>query len=342
MKKILLLFFISSFILFAQVYDLMKAIENNDLETVKIILRDGINIDFFDYKYNMSPISYAASNGNLDILREIIKFGAKDYDRALFVACKEGNWESAKELIDAGATNLDLALSYASISGNLIIVRELIDLGAKDFKGALIAAAEGNSLEVVKELIGLGANVNYYGYVKSYSDYRSGVRKYPITATGSVDIIRELINSGATNINEAFIERIRSSDFDIDLVNELANLGANVNYYNRGDGKTILMYAIENKNVSKNFIKTLIDIGADVNAKDFSGNTVLMRAVKVRYDITKKYGANNGVSVDLIEELLKAGADIEAFNNYGNTAYGMAANRGRKDIIELFDRYDEK
>ena len=107
--------------------------------------------------------------------------------------------------MDEGAHNFNIALTYAAIGGQLYIVKELINLGAKDINEALVSACEGNSLEVVKYLIEIGANVNTRAYIEPYRYYGGAERKYPITATTNIDIIKELINAGATNLNEAII-----------------------------------------------------------------------------------------------------------------------------------------
>ena len=62
MKRIILLFLIISNFLFSQNSigyqisqnnDLMKSIENNDIESVKNILRDGNNLDIYNNKYGI-------------------------------------------------------------------------------------------------------------------------------------------------------------------------------------------------------------------------------------------------------------------------------------------------
>jgi len=61
--------------------------------------------------------------------------------------------------------------------------------------------------------------------------------------------------------------------------------------------------------------KAMIEHGADVNAKDNYGYTVLILA------------ARNG-HTEIVELLIERGADIEAMNNDGNTALIQAARYG--------------
>ena len=58
----------------------MDSIRDNDIEKIKILLRDGENLDLYNIKYGMSPLMYAAQLGNIDIVNELLDFGAKDFD----------------------------------------------------------------------------------------------------------------------------------------------------------------------------------------------------------------------------------------------------------------------
>ena len=350
MKRIILLFLIISILLFSQNYtnsqieqnnDLMKSIENNDIESVRNILRDGNNLDIYNNKYGMSSLMYAAKIGNMEIVKELLDFGAKDFDFAFYTACMEGYWDIAQKFIEEGANNYDTALSYAAIGGQLDIVKELIDLGAKDINGALVSACEGNHIELVKYFIENGANVNTKTYIEPYRYYEGTERKYPITATTDINIINELINAGATNLNEAIIYNAKQTN-RIDIIFNLLELGADVNSKNYGNEKTLLMYLIEKENPDIEAIKRIIESGADINATDRNGNNILIRAVMFEYE-----KEDDGIyrifstPLELMEELLKAGADMTQRNIYGNTAYRIAAKKKRKDFIELFDRYRE-
>ncbi|MGO8945458.1 MAG: ankyrin repeat domain-containing protein [Syntrophobacteraceae bacterium] len=73
----------------------------------------------------------------------------------------------------------------------------------------------------------------------------------------------------------------------------------------------------------KNLIlQALLDEGADVNAKDSSGGTVLMLA------------SRNGYK-EVVQALLDKGADVNAENSDGGTALMDASTNGHKEIVEL-------
>ncbi|KLI61208.1 ankyrin repeat domain-containing protein [Brachyspira hyodysenteriae] len=354
MKKIIALLFIifNTSLVFAQNDELMESIKNNDIDKVKVLLRDGINLDLYNINYGMSPLMYAAQLGNEEIVQELLDFGAKDFDFAFYVACAEGYWNIAEDIMKSGASNYNIALSYAAIGGKLDIVEKLIDLGAKDLNPALVSACEGNHLEVVKYLIEKGANVNTRAYIEVYRNYKGAERKSPLTASTNIDIIKELVNAGATNLNEAIIYNAEtiSTNFDgsysTDILNEYINLGADINSVSTNDGKTLLMYLIEKRQLDFELIKKVIELGADVNARDRNGNTVLIMAVMYEYEapiednnLNKKVYRTIGTPINVIEELLKAGANPTDRNSYGNTAYRLAARKKRDDIIKLFDEY---
>lgn len=345
MNRIILLFLIISTLSFPQTSqisqnnDLMKSIENNDIESVKNILREGNNLDIYNNKYGMSALMYAAKIGNMEIIKELLDFGAKDFDFAFYMSCLEGYWDIAQKFIDEGADNYNIALSYAAIGGQLNIVEELINLGAKDINEALVSACEGNNLEVVKYLIDNGANVNTKAYIEPYRYYDGAERKYPLTATSDINIIKELVNAGATNLNEAIIYNAKYTNRTYIIYN-LLELGADVNAHNYGNEKTVLMYLIEKENPDIEAIKKIIELGADINATDRNGNNILIRAVMFEYE-KEDLGIYRtfGTPLEVVEELLKAGADMTQRNIYGNTAYRIAAKKKKKDFIELFDKY---
>ena len=93
----------------------------------------------------------------------------------------------------------------------------------------------------------------------------------------------------------------------LEIVQTLIDAGADVNAKEETYGTTVLMYA-ENPEI----IRTLIENGADVNAKDKNGYTFLMYAVADNYEL------------EIVETLLKNGADVNAKSNKGSTPLMLA------------------
>ena len=89
------------------------------------------------------------------------------------------------------------------------------------------------------------------------------------------------------------------------------------------NGKSILMYAVWEGR--EDIVKYLIDLGADVNAKDKEGKTALMLAVwRERLNIVKLLVANK--------------ADKKAKNNEGLEAADIAEIAGNGEIIDYLGK----
>ena len=108
-----------------------------------------------------------------------------------------------------------------------------------------------------------------------------------------------------------------------DVKKELKN-EADVNAANDND-LTVLMYAAA-FNSNPKVIETLIDKGANVNAKSKKGNTALFQA-------------SLNPNPKVIETLIDAGADVKAKNNYGDTALmgALMSNKPFDTIKMLID-----
>jgi uncharacterized protein len=105
---------------------------------------------------------------------------------------------------------------------------------------------------------------------------------------------------------------------DSALVKSLLDEGADINA--KDDGLTLLMKA-----ATEGYLKTaklLIDKKADIDAKTNEGSTALMAASMAGY--TK-----------IVELLVNAGANIKAINNIGWTAEMYAKEKGYTNIIQV-------
>lgn len=102
---------------------------------------------------------------------------------------------------------------------------------------------------------------------------------------------------------------------DVAAVKTLLDMGANVNARSGSYGETALMGAIEYIDV----VRVLLDRGADVNAKSNSGNTALMSAV---------YG-----NADVVQLLVDRGADVNAEGGLFSGTVLMTASASSKPAI---------
>ena len=92
---------------------------------------------------------------------------------------------------------------------------------------------------------------------------------------------------------------------------------------NRTDnqGMTALMLKADN-HCYKDYIKPLIQAGANIHIADNSGNTVLHYALESGDAATARY-------------LIKKGADYNRPNNQGKTAVHLAVEKGLDTVLEL-------
>ncbi len=132
---------------------LIVAIQNNNFQTIKILLESIPDINF--------KIKYINSHNGL----------------ALSYVCKRNRLEIAKYLIDCGADisiNNNYCLKRAARKGHIDLVKLLIDNGADiharhDY--ALRWSARNNHLEIFEYLLQKGANINTKNnYVKRYAE----------------------------------------------------------------------------------------------------------------------------------------------------------------------------
>lgn len=153
---------------FAGVYDeMLNAINNQDIGSVKDLLQRGVDVNMTDPEGN-SLLMQAARNGDIPILELLLTNKAKVLsknkygDSALMLAALQGHLKGVVALASAGA-EIDpegwTPLIYAAIGGHAEIVRFLltldIDIDAQAENGltALMAASRYGHLEIVQILL---------------------------------------------------------------------------------------------------------------------------------------------------------------------------------------------
>ena len=111
---------------------------------------------------------------------------------------------------------------------------------------------------------------------------------------------------------------------DAAIVRALITAGANVNAVDH-NGDTVLMLAAGTD--SAETIKALLDLGASINAKDKNGQTALMRAIT----------GTEYLRVEKVKVLLAGGSDMSIRDNQGQTALIIARKTGDETIVKLLE-----
>ncbi|BCS82912.1 putative ankyrin repeat protein [Cotonvirus japonicus] len=131
------------------------------------------------YKFDLSVVEFAVKQGNLDIIKYILKLkheknnliGSKRFDKiglqkCLEISCKQEHLDVVKFLVEQG-TNIqakdNCAIRLASENGHCNVIKFLVERGADiqaNDNHAVRWASRNGHLEVVKFLVENGAQLN--------------------------------------------------------------------------------------------------------------------------------------------------------------------------------------
>jgi len=208
--------------------ELLRAIEENNFDLVKLLVKDVINLNYFDnlnyvYKYE-SPLALSIKKKNLELVKYLVDNGANV------------NFKFQERVyIDSLISMLEIAIIYNSLE----IIKYLIEKGANiedtNIEGstALIIAINEGRPSIVKYLIEIGANI----------EHRDKSGRTPIMHT---------IDSISSNIDEKF-----------EIIKYLIERGANTEtcFEIEDEKMTLLEYAFDMVDYSSqgtdDFFKTI-------------------------------------------------------------------------------------
>jgi ankyrin repeat protein len=299
------------------------ALRANDLVTINTLLTQGAPVDAKD-AHGVTPLMNAAAVGSADAMRLLLEHGADVNARNEFgstalmwsatdlpkvqLLIKHG--ADVNVVTDHGRTALWLA---ADSDGSAPIVRALIAAGADThaIEGAkmtmLHAATMGNDTETIRLMVDSGLDVNA-------ADSGGFTPLINAAQRGNLAAVQMLLAKGA-NVNAVTV----SGDVQTHAAARVKN-GAIA----QGRFTPLL---IASASAPPPVVKTLIDAGADVNARDVRGMTPLMLAV-----------ASDHQSLDVTRTLIAARAEIDARSLDGETALDWARKSGRTPIVALLTR----
>jgi ankyrin repeat protein len=317
---------------------LLKSVYNNDLNSVKIALLMGANINYQSRASKSTPLIMATFSKKNNIAKYLIRCGAdvniiNDRDNfALLYAIEGGNFELIKMLVRHGA--------------NVNMLKDSFPMLFFALKNSLV---DKDKIKIAKFLVNSGATLQskavlpHFGYSKDLASVKflieNGLSKieemdcaknilYNAVRFGNYDIARYIIEKGA-DVNGSCCELadietplvIISAKYGTDSVTELLiNNGVNINLvYNQSN----LLSWVASVDHEKSAL-ALVNKGVNINGVNCFGETPLMWASK------------NGCS-KVAKTLIEKGANIFLKNNKGETAYAIAIKKSRTNIIKIFE-----
>jgi ankyrin repeat protein len=277
---------------------IMDALRRGDRQTFQKLIHDQPAHVNKKGPAGSTPLMYAALYGDADSVRQLLKLGA------------DPNIQN-----DAGAT----ALMWAT--DNLEIVTELVEHGADvNAKSSdsrtplLIGAGRYGAAPVVKYLLDHGANPSAHSPALAGEMTPLAEAAY----VGDETILRMLLARGAD------VKAAGPNPLVFSIVSRCT--GCSNLFMGTAEKDELSLQALLDSPPLNDTraVNALLDHGANVNAKDPDGNTLLMLV-----------SACDDASPDTVKRLIAGGADLNAKNPRGETALDFARGRGKTAVVDL-------
>ena len=350
---------------------LVVAVQNGNLDCVKVLLRYGADIEGGDDMFRHLPLFVASFNGNVEILSCLLDNGA-DMNAVsnteghtitpLIAAVQSGNLESVKVLLKYGAdiegrgdfkyVSKDhpfhsvsfegcTPLFVAAVNGNVEILSCLLDSGA-DLNAVanteghtitpLIFAVQNGDLDRVKLLLQYGADTEGRG-------------DFTVDAPGYLSVSLKICCTPLL---------VAAVNGHVKILSSLLETGADINAVSEGL-YTPLMMAVRCKHIDA--VKFLMNQGADANLQDKKGYTALhyvavycrlfdaihLRCFNNRSDFNIRDADNytplmravKCLNLDVVNYLLQNGAYLDLEDRCGQRCLEFLVDDGLKTSCEI-------
>lgn len=307
------------------------SVYHNDLETTKLLVASGASVNAMN-RYGVPPLALACKNGSGEIVDVLLEADAnanaelRGGETMLLIAARTGRLGLVNALIASGA-KVDArerkgqsALMWAAAEGHVEVVDALLKAGADSktplksgFTPLFFAVREGRS-EVVLRLLDAGLDVNAAMQPEKSSNKQPKAGTSPLilaTENGHFELAARLLHLGANpNDKRCGFTALHAMTW--------------VRKPLRGDGDPS---PIGSGNLSSlQFVRTLVDYGADVNSKH--GNEKAANSRLNKSGATPFLLASESADIPLMKLLIELGADPLLPNGENCTPLLAAAGVG--------------
>eukprot|EP00795_Rhopilema_esculentum_P016779 gene16779-8239_t len=321
---------------------LLEACSQGHVPVARFLLDNGAEIDAPTETTLDSPLTWACTLGNTEVVHELLRHKAsvehrtKDGCTALMFACLAGHVKVAEMLLDSDAvinvesdSNKDSPLTFACWKGHSEVVDLLLSRGAniehrtKEGFSPLMFAALGGHTGVATKLLKCKAQVN----VPSGSN-----NDIPLTSAcwkGHHDVV-ELLLAHKSNLEHRTKDgctplMLAAREGHLQVARLLLQHGAQVNVPSGSENNIPLTLACWKGHTA--VVELLLQHGSDIEHRNKAGCTPLMLASREgHYDTTKILLENNSqVNV--------------ASGSNDDTPLTLACWKGHSIVVELLIKY---
>ncbi|NVJ52913.1 MAG: ankyrin repeat domain-containing protein [Campylobacteraceae bacterium] len=358
---------------------LFYAVRSNNLSVVKFLVENGANVNHKNF-YNRTALQEAIISGSKTykyLLSKTDDIKNKDFygNNLLFDAVANGSSEildavlkNEKVDINCVNKNRNTILHKESVYNNYELTSKLLEnganptLGDKDGKNFLFYAINKGieNIKIIEKAIEFGCEVNTKDFLENTilnyaveNHLKAKEKHHTIESCTHFKLIEKLINFDI-NVNSlnkdeetVLFQVIRSNDEE--LIKYFLSLNKfNINQKNNL-GETLLTEACYKGFKNIELIKTLIDLGADVNIRDNNDSTVIEKLIDlilhyknqkiISYSLQEKSSYENNY-YDLLEYLLKnTKVDLKKYNSKAQPLFFDVIIYYNFEVFKLLKKY---
>jgi ankyrin repeat protein len=283
---------------------MMESLREGDHAMFRKMLREAPEIAGLKGPGGATPLMYAVLYGDADSVRLLLENGADPNVRN-----------------EAGATALMWAVDDLEKTRILLKSGALANALSEDARTPLlIATGRYGAGPVVKLLLDHGANPS----VKAHGPGGATTPLRQAANVGDDAVLRMLLQGGADVKGAGIVPLIDALNSNNNTCIDLLIGSADRSALNRS--LLALVPPRGNPDTFNNpqLVKKMIELGADVAARDAGGRTVLSLAA-----------SSDRVSVETIQTLIDSGADVNAKSADGETVLDFAKWRGKTSLVDM-------